>query len=71
MLWAVGTPDTQTSWAMPRNVDVTPGSVGEDMLEEKYSRTSASQVPSLGTFGKSTGAAILRELKSMENVQDG
>ena len=70
MLWAVGTPDTQTSWAMPHNVDVTPGSVGEDVLEEKYSRIGASQATGLGTFGKSTGVDILKTLRSMENTQN-
>jgi hypothetical protein len=49
---------------------MTPGSIEEDALEKKYSRIETSRAAGLGTFGKNTGAKMLRELRNMDNALD-
>ena len=62
-------PSTQTEWAMPKNIDVTPGSIDEETLEANYSRIYKEQDLSLmSTFGRKKGVNVLKELQIMNGL---
>ena len=67
-MWAAGTPEGQNNWAMPRDVTVTPGSVTEEALVTKHSRTSKR---TFSTFGKKSGAAAAEWLGENKTGSDG
>lgn len=58
-LWAAGTPETQSNWTIPDGVTVTPGSVSEETLISKHSRTPKR---TFSTFGKRSGAGAAEHL---------
>ena len=66
-MWAAGTPETQSNWAIPDGITVTPGSVSEETLVLKHSRTPKR---TFSTFGKKSGARVAEQLKENSVSED-
>ncbi len=60
-VWVEGTPSGSVDWGLPGDINVTPGSVTEQTIEDKYSRQPAGQ---FGTFGRKRGTKALAQLKA-------
>ncbi|KAK2179513.1 hypothetical protein NP493_484g03042 [Ridgeia piscesae] len=67
-LWAAGTPETQGNWAVPDNVTVTPGSISEETLVSKHSRTPKR---TFSTFGKKSGSRAAEQLNQNPGEEIG
>ena len=66
--WPMASPTTQTAWAMPGRVPVTPGSIDEDALDACYSRHAGHAGTDMSTFGRRAGLKALKQLQQYQLV---